>query len=242
MFLEQVACDKSSLAYLFGCVGKGLAMAVDVHAGDEARFAAMAHARSVRIQYVVDTHIHADHVSGGRRLAALTGAKYALHESDHSLPFEFLPLADGQTLSLGNVSVKVLHTPGHTDDHICLLVTDHTRGDEPWFVLTGHALFVGSIGRPDLHGRTHEMADRLYDSLVTRLLPLPDYLEILPGAQAGSACGGGISGKPCSTIGFEKRHNPTLSKSREQFIEEVSVTVLPPIDEIQSIIKINTSL
>jgi glyoxylase-like metal-dependent hydrolase (beta-lactamase superfamily II) len=233
MFLEQVACDKSSLAYLFGCVGKGLAMAVDVHAGDEARFAAMAQARGVKIQYVVDTHIHADHVSGGRRLAALTGAKYALHESDHSLPFEFLPLADGQTLSLGNVSVKVLHTPGHTDDHICLLVTDHTRGDEPWFVLTGHSLFVGSIGRPDLHGRTHEMADRLYDSLVNRLLP---------GAQAGSACGGGISGKPCSTIGFEKRHNPTLSKSREQFIEEVSAVVLPPIDEIQSIIKINTSL
>ena len=242
MFLEQVVCEHASLAYLFGCAGKGLAMAVDVHAGDEERFVEMAQARGVKINYVVDTHIHADHVSGGRRLAELTGAKYALHESDLSLPFEFLPLTDGQTLTLGNVSVKVLHTPGHTEDHICLLVTDHSRGDEPWFVLTGHALYVGSIGRPDLQGRTQEMADHLYDSLVNRLLCLPDYLEILPGAQAGSVCGGGISGKPCSTIGFEKRHNPTLSQSREQFIETVSAVVLPPVDEMQAIIQANTSL
>lgn len=242
MFLEQVTCEKSSLAYLFGCAGKGLAMAVDIHAGDEDRFITMAKARGVKIQYVVDTHIHADHISGGRRLAALTGAQYALHESNFSLPFKFMPLADNQTLSLGNVSVKVLHTPGHTDDHICLLVTDHTRGDEPWFILTGHSLFVGSIGRPDLHGRTQKMAHRLYDSVTKRLLTLPDHLEILPGAQAGSACGGGISGKPCSTIGFEKRQNPSLGKTREEFIEEVSAAVLPPVDEIQANIIANTSL
>lgn len=241
MFLEQIACDKSSLAYLFGCAGQGLAVAVDVHAGDEDRFVAMAEARGVTIHYVIDTHIHADHVSGGRRLAARTGAQYALHESDRGLPFDFLPLAHGQILKVGNVSAQVLHTPGHTEDHICLLVTDHSRCEEPWFALTGHALFVGSVGRPDLHGRAEEMASQLYDSLFDRLLTLPDHLEILPGAQAGSVCGGGISGKPCSTIGFEKRHNPTLGKSRSAFVEEVSRAVLPPVEEMQAIVHANTT-
>lgn len=240
MFLEQVACAKSSLAYLFGCAGQGLAIAVDVHAGDEATFMTMAEARGVRIRYVIDTHIHADHVSGGRRLAQLAGAEYGLHDSDQSLPFEFLPLSDGQILRVGNVSAQVIHTPGHTDDSICLAVTDHSRGDAPWFMLTGHTLFVGGVGRPDLHGRATEMAEKLYDSIFGRILSQPDYLEILPSAQAGGVCGGGISGKPCSTIGFEKKFNRSLIGKREDFVAQVRDTVLPEVEEMQMIVRANT--
>lgn len=242
MFLQQYACAQSSLAYLFGCVGQGLAIAVDVHAGDEERFLAMAEEKGVRIRYVVDTHIHADHVSGGRRLAEMAGAEYALHESNADLPFPFQRLVDGDLLRVGNVSARVLHTPGHTDDHISLLVTDHSRTDEPWFLLTGHTLFPGGVGRPDLHGREQEMAAKLYDALFDRLLTYPDHIEILAGAQAGSVCGGGISGKPCSTLGFEKRHNPQLALDRAAFIDEISRIELPDVADMQAIVSANTTL
>jgi len=241
VFLQQYACAKSSLAYLFGCIGQGVAIAVDVHAGDETEFMAMAEAQGVRIRYVIDTHIHADHVSGGRRLAELAGAEYALHESDAGLPFDFLSLSDGVVLHVGNVSAQVLHTPGHTDDHISLAVTDHSRTDEPWFLLTGHTLFPGGVGRPDLHGREREMAAKLHASLFDRLLAFPDHIEILAGAQAGSVCGGGISGKPCSTIGFERRHNPQLRLSREAFIDEVSQVELPEVADMRAIVAANTA-
>lgn len=241
MFFEQIPCAKSSLAYLFGCAGQGMAIAVDVHAGDEEAVLRRAQARGAEIRYVIDTHIHADHVSGGRQLAALSGAEYALHESNQSLPFAFLPLADGQILHAGNVSLEVIHTPGHTPDSLSLLVRDHSRSDQPWFVLTGHTLFVGSVGRPDLHGRAEEMAHLLYDSIFGRLLALPDELEIFPGAQAGSVCGGGISGKPSSTIGFEKRFNTRLLGQRHQFVADVVATVLPDVEDMRSIIQANTS-
>lgn len=109
----------------------------------------------MEIKYVIDTHIQADHVSGGRTLSELTGAPYCLHESA-DVSFDFTPLTDGQEIDLGNVAVRVLHTPGHTPESICLLVTDKTRGPEPWFVLTGDTLFVGAVGRPDLPGRARE--------------------------------------------------------------------------------------
>lgn len=242
MFLQQYPCAHSSLAYLFGCAGQGMAIAVDVHSGDEEHFLALAEEKGVQIRYVIDTHIHADHVSGGRRLAEQAGATYALHESNAGLPFDFMPLADGAVLHAGNVSVRVLHTPGHTDDHISLLVTDHSRTDEPWFLLTGHTLFPGGVGRPDLYGREREMAAKLHASLFDRLLTFPDHLEILAGAQAGSVCGGGISGKPCSTLGFERRHNPQLRLSREDFIEEVSQIELPDVADMQAIVRANTTL
>lgn len=239
MFLIQHPCEFSSLAYLFGCAGKGLAMAVDVHADDVYHFVEMAEQKGVKIRYVVDTHVHADHRSGGPALARRTGAEYLLHESA-PVKHPFRGVRHGERLALGNVSVEVLHTPGHTDDHVCLLVTDHTRADEPWCLITGHTLFPGGVGRPDLHGREREMAEKLYDSLFGSLLSLPDHVEILPGAQAGSACGGGISGKPVSTLGFEKRHNPGLIRERDAFVEAIASIELPPVDDITAFYAFNT--
>jgi hydroxyacylglutathione hydrolase len=145
--------------------------------------------------------------------------------------FEFTPLRDGQRLESGNVLVDVVHTPGHTPDSVCLVVRDLRRGDEPWFVLTGDTLFVGAVGRPDLAGQEREMAAQLHASLQDKLLSLPSETEIYPGHQAGSACGAGLSGKPASTIGFEKRLNPMLSMSRDAFVAALTAEIpLRPAD------------
>lgn len=228
MFLIQreVPSDQSSLAYLFGCGGKGKGIAVDVHKEDIDWFFEQAKLKDVDINYVIDTHIHADHVSGGRRLAEKSGGEYMLHES--STPeFSFTPLHDGDILTTGNVSTTVMHTPGHTTDSICLLVSDNRRSSEPWFLISGHTLFVGAAGRPDLRGQEKKMAGMLYDSLFNKILKLPEYIEIYPGAQAGSVCGVGLSAKPISTIAFEKRFNTHLNADKETFIQSI-LTGLPP--------------
>ena len=154
---------------------------------------------------MVDTHIHADHRSAGRELAVRAGTDYALHASAET-GFAFCGLTDGERIELGNVALDVLHTPGHTLDHLCLLVTDRTRAQEPWCVLTGHTLMVGDVGRTELASDAASGARALFTSL-ERLKALPDHIEVLPGAVAGSVCGRGLSGKPISTIGFERRHN-----------------------------------
>lgn len=226
MFFKQLATRESALSYFFGCAGLGKAVAVDVVAGDEDWFIEEARKALVEIRYVIDTHVHADHYSGGRALARRVGAPYCLHESDRALvKYDFEPLHDEQMLDVGNVKVKVLHTPGHSPDSVCLLVTDARRGEAPWFVITGDTLFVGAVGRPDLAGREVEMAGVLHDSLHARLLTLPDDLEIFPGHQAGSACGAGLSGKPSSTLGFEKRWNPALSMDKDAFIDHLTVSI-----------------
>jgi len=223
MFFKQLATKEFSLSYFFGCGTLGKAVAVNVVAGDEDWFVEQASKAKSEIIYVIDTHIHADHYSGGRKLAAMTGAAYCLHESNQGMvKFSFTPLRDGQILEAGNTIVKIMHTPGHTPDGMSLMVTDKRRGDEPWFVLTGDTLFVGAVGRPDLAGREREMAGILFDTLQKRILRLPDTLEIFPGHQAGSVCGTGLSGKPSSTLGFEKRWNPALSiNDRGKFVEYV---------------------
>ncbi len=220
MFFKQLATRESSLSYFFGCAGMGKSVAVDVVAGDEDWFIEESRKANVPINYVIDTHVHADHYSGGRALAKRLGIPYCLHESDLGLvKYNFEPLCDGQLLDVGNVSIKILHTPGHTPDSVCLLVTDKRRGDAPWFVITGDTLFVGAVGRPDLAGREAEMAAVLHESLHTKILVLPDELEVFPGHQAGSVCGAGLSGKPSSTLGFERRWNPGLSMDKAAFIE-----------------------
>lgn len=232
MFFQQRPAANATLSYFFGCAGHAKAVAVDVVAGDEEWFLQQAQRAGVRITHVIDTHVHADHYSGGPALARFAGAAYCLHESDMGkVAFEFTPLADGQRLEAGNVRVDVIHTPGHTEDSICLAVSDLRRGDEPWFLLTGDTLFVGAVGRPDLAGREQEMAGRLYDSLHARLLGMPGELEIYPGHQAGSACGAGLSGKPASTLAFEKRFNPMLALGKEEFVRTLTAEIpLPPAD------------
>jgi glyoxylase-like metal-dependent hydrolase (beta-lactamase superfamily II) len=208
-------------AYLFGCGSVGKCAVVDPHERDVDAYVAFAESKSMRITHVIDTHVHADHRSGGRALAEKAGAKYCLHESaDVELAFE--PLRDEQELELGNTRIRVLHTPGHTPESVCLVVSDLRRGPEPWFVLTGDTLFVGAVGRPDLPGRARENAGQLYDSIHRKLLVLPGDLEVYPAHFAGSACGAGMSGKPSSTIAFEKRWNPLLDKSRSEFVEALS--------------------
>jgi glyoxylase-like metal-dependent hydrolase (beta-lactamase superfamily II) len=212
-------------AYLFGCGSLGQCAVVDAHERDVDAYATFATSKGMRITLVMDTHVHADHLSGGPTLARKMGAAYCLHESaDVALPFE--PLSDGQEVELGNTRLKVLHTPGHTPESVCLVVSDRRRGPEPWFVLTGDTLFVGAVGRPDLPGRARENAGELYDSIHAKLLTLPDDIEIYPGHFAGSACGAGMSGKPSSTMAFEKRWNPWLAKGRADFVDALA-DVLP---------------
>ena len=191
-------------SYLFGCAGKAMAAVVDP-VGDIAPYLNAAHATGMRICYVVDTHIHTDHLSAGRRLAAATGAEYVLFaNAEAATPFR--GVRDRDVLPLGNVVVEILHMPGHTPEHIALLVTDRTRSSEPWLALTGHTLMVGDVGRTELATTAEVGARALFHSL-KRLKALPDYLELLPGAYSGSICGRSLSGKPASTIGFERRHN-----------------------------------
>ena len=204
-------------------MGHGESTVVDPRAQDIERYLEFAELKRTKITQVIDTHIQADHQSGGRALAARTGAAYGLHESA-DVVFPFTPLVDGQELVCGNVTTRVLHTPGHTPDSVSILVTDKTRAPEPWFVLTGDTLFSGGVGRPDLIGAGSEttFAEELHESLYGKILKLPDHIEVFPAHFGGAACGKGLSGKPGSTIGFERRFNPALRlTSKSEFVQFV---------------------
>lgn len=229
--------DTGCAAYLFGCGTLGKCAVVDSQERDIDAYVEFAKAKGMAITHVIDTHVHADHVSGGRMLADRVGATYALHESA-AVSFPFHKLHDGDVVELGNTIVKVLHTPGHSEDSISLLVSDLRRGPDPWFVLTGDTLFTGSVGRPDLHAHAREFAGKLHTSLHEKLLTLADDIEVYPGHFSGSVCGVGMSGKPSSTIGFEKRWNALLSKSREEFIDAMSDVPPKPAD-MEHILRVN---
>ena len=232
--------DRGCAAYLFGCGTLGKGTVVDARADDLDAYIAFADAKGLRITHVIDTHVHADHRSGGRELANRAGADYCLHESA-DVHFAFTSLRDGDEIEFGNTRVKTLHTPGHSPDSVCLLVTDLKRGSEPWFLLTGDTLFVGAVGRPDLPGDAEQNAARLYASIHDKLLTLPGDLEIYPGHFSGSVCGAGLSGKPSSTLAFEKRWNPMLSMPREEFVAALS-NVPPKPAEMEQILAANRGL
>ena len=229
--------DLGCAAYLLGCGTLGKCAVVDARADDVQTYAAFAASKGMRITHVIDTHVHADHRSGGRELARLVGANYCLHESAE-VSFPFARLRDGEEIELGNTRLRVLHTPGHSPESICLLGTDLRRGTDPWFVLTGDTLFVGAVGRPDLPGRARENAARLYASIHDKLLSLSGDIEIYPGHFSGSVCGAGLSGKPTSTIAFEQRWNPMLAMEREAFVSALA-DVPPKPEQMQQILACN---
>jgi glyoxylase-like metal-dependent hydrolase (beta-lactamase superfamily II) len=226
MILRQfLHTDPVGISYLFGCGGKAAGAVVDP-VGDIQPYLRAAETAGMRIHFVIDTHLHADHLSAGRALADAAGAEYVL-SAEAKATFPFKGMRDGEVLPLGNVTATVLHTPGHTPEHICLLVTDRTRADEPWFVLTGHTLMVGDLGRTELAVSAEQGARDLFRS-AQRLKALPDYVEVLAGAYAGSVCGRRLSGKPSSTIGFEKRRNEAFKIEDEAEFVRFMVADIPP--------------
>jgi hydroxyacylglutathione hydrolase len=238
MFFRQVLNDGSACAsYVFGCKTKSRFAVVDPHADLVDEYVRIAEAQGVPIVAVLETHVQADHVSGLPELIQRTGAVAFLPEGA-DVDFEHVPLADGERVDLGNTELEAIATPGHATAHHAYLVTDHTRGGEPWFVLTGDALLVGDAGRPDLHAHggagVEDMARTLYRSLTERLLSLPDDLLLYPAHYSGSVCGRGLSANPASTIGFERRHNKALQFDSEDAFVAALVTDIPPVPPQQA--------
>jgi glyoxylase-like metal-dependent hydrolase (beta-lactamase superfamily II)/rhodanese-related sulfurtransferase len=227
LFRQFVDDDLGCASYLIGDESSGEAVVIDP-AYEVAQYLDAAEAEGVRIVRVLETHTHADHVSGHGRLALEHGIPVAIHAAAEP-EYEFEALADGDEVKVGTVSIRVIHTPGHRPEHCAFAVSDRERADEPWLVLTGDSLFVGDAARPDLAVEAVEGARDLYRSLL-RLMELPDGVEVHPGHVAGSLCGAGMSSKPSSTIGFERRFNPALSRGDEdEFVaESIRAGVRPP--------------
>ena len=226
MILRQfLHTNPVAISYFAGC-GTHAAAAVVDPIGELAPYLRVAEEAGTRIRYVIDTHLHADHLSAGRALAEAAGAEYVLL-AEAEVTFPFRGVRDGEVLELGNTLMRVLHTPGHTPEHISLVVTDLRRADEPWFVLTGHTLMVGDLGRTELATSAEEGARALFRS-AQMLKALPDHLEVLPGAYSGSVCGRSLSGKPMSTIGFEKRYNKAFRIEDEEAFVRAILADVPP--------------
>jgi hydroxyacylglutathione hydrolase len=240
VFFRQLLNDDTACAsYLLGCKTHGRFAVVDPHVDLVDEYIRIADGQGILIVGVLETHVQADHVSGLPELVARTGATPYLPEGAN-VEFEHQPLADGQVITLGNTELQAIATPGHAAAHHAYLVTDRTRGDEPWFVLTGDALLVGDAGRPDLHANgeqtAEDMARTLYRSLTERLLALPDDLALYPAHYSGSVCGRGLSANPISTIGFERRHNRALQFDSEDAFVEALLREIPPAPEQQQAI------
>lgn len=217
--------ESGCLSYLIGCAEAGEAIVIDPARDRVADYLALARKKGLRITHIAETHVHADHVSGNQALATRSGAAIYVHPAAEAA-FTHRDAVDGTRLQLGRIALTVLHTPGHTPDSICLLVSDLSRGAEPWFVLTGDTLFIGDVGRPDFGGE--DAAAALYGSLTARLMTLPDSVEVYPAHGAGSSCGRAMSGKTASTIGFERRFNAALqSTGVDDFVRRL-MTGLPP--------------
>ncbi len=217
LFKQFVDDDLGCASYLVGDEAAEVCVVVDPPLHLEPVLAE-ADRRGLRIERVLETHTHADHVSGHGRLALERGIPVCIHPAaDPEYPFE--PLEDGAVIEVGAVAVTCLHTPGHRPEHCAFAVADRTRSDEAWLVLTGDSLFVGDAARPDLAVDARDGAHGLYRSL-GRLLALADGVEVYPGHVAGSLCGAAMSSKSSTTIGFERRFNPLLTlRGEAEFVE-----------------------
>ncbi len=228
MYSQQFFIDGLGCAsYIVGCEAKGVAAIIDPDR-DVQKYLDAAAARGLTITHIIETHLHADHVSGNSDLAARTGAQIYVHEASGA-EFPHQSVRDGDVLELGNLRLKVIHTPGHTPESITLLVSDTTRSEQPWLALTGDTLFVGDMGRPDLVGAeaANGLASDMYHTMYEKILPLNDGLLIYPGHGAGSLCGKSIGSMRSTTLGYERISNPALApRSKEEFVQ-YAVSDLP---------------
>ena len=239
MIFEQIVWrDLGCASYLVGCQASGEAVVIDPPL-DVREVLALCARHSAKLVGVIETHTHADHVSGHGILAQQHGCWIAIHEIANAV-YEHRPLRDGDRIDVGNIALDVFHTPGHRPEHCCLVVSDRTRADEPWLVLSGDALFVGDSGRPDLAVAGDEGAAALYRSLHERLGTLDGSVELYPGHVAGSLCGRGMSSKTSSTLGFERRFNPMLAQMTvEQFVQRANADLSPKPPTMARIVELN---
>jgi hydroxyacylglutathione hydrolase len=236
-FRQFVDDDLGCASYLIGDESAGTAVLVDP-ALDVGPYLDQAERRGLAIERVLETHTHADHVSGHGRLALELGIPVAVHPAaEPGFPFE--PLEDGAEIEVGNVRLRVLHTPGHRPEHCAFAVADASRSPEPWLVLTGDSLFVDDVARPDLAIDAREGAEGLFHSLRV-LTKLGDGVEVYPGHVSGSLCGAGMSSKASSTIGFERRFNRLVAiDDLEAFVSDTTGVGTPKPPNSERIVELN---
>jgi hydroxyacylglutathione hydrolase len=240
LFRQVTHDDLGCASYLIGDEDAGVAAVVDPKLDIE-EYLTLARYLGVRIEHVLETHTHADHVSGHGRLAAATGATIHIHR-EAAPSYEHEPFDDGWELTLGALRVRALHTPGHRPEHTAFLLHDTGRGDDaPWAVLSGDSLFVGDVARPDLAIDKEDGARGVFRSLHSRLLSLPAEVELWPAHLGGSMCGGpGMDLKVSSTIGFERAHNPALEiGDEEEFVRAALATLGPQPPNFRNIVDVN---
>lgn len=242
MYFKQITVPgMGCFSYVIGCPAAQTMVVVDPKR-DVQDYLDISRDEGMKITHIIDTHIHADHVSGSQELKSYTRAKIYMYENAPA-EFEHEKLKEGDILEIGNAKLEVLYTPGHTPNAISLLVTDKSRSQEPWMILTGDLLFVGDIGRPDLAGEEilAEQVRNLYNSLYVKLRAYPDHLEVFPAHGMGSLCGRGMSFKTSSTLGFERRNNPMLQfKSFDDFKAEMTREFPARPKSFSHIIRTNT--
>ncbi|HZU67256.1 MAG TPA: rhodanese-like domain-containing protein [Ktedonobacteraceae bacterium] len=221
-FKQLVKEDLGCASYIVGCTSAGVCAVVDPRLDMVDDILALAEAKGMQVTAIIETHNHADHVSGHGEIARRTGAEIYVHELA-GVVYPHRNLKDGDELRFGVARLRVIHTPGHRPEHIALAVSDTSRSDDPWLVLTGDSLFIGDVARPDLAVPGEQGAAALYDSIFERLLKLEDGVEVYPAHVSGSLCGRGMNAKTSSTIGFERKHNPAIApRTRAEFIRAMN--------------------
>lgn len=239
LFRQIIHDDLGCASYLVGDERAGVAAVIDPRFEID-EYLELARYHGVKIEHILETHNHADHVSGHGRLVAATGARIHIHRAA-APEYDHEPFDDGWELALGTLAIRALHTPGHRPEHTAFLLTATDRGPEPWAVLSGDSLFVGDVARTDLAVEKSLGAAQIYDSLHRRLLTLPDDCELWPAHLGGSMCGGaGMDMKISSTIGFEKDHNPTLAIEDEAaFVAQALASLGPQPPNFEKVVALN---
>ncbi len=239
IFRQLTHDDLGCASYLIGDEHAGVAAVVDPKLDIEG-YLALARYMGVQIEHILETHNHADHVSGHGRLAAATGATIHIHRLAEP-EYQHEPFDDGWELELGCVVVRALHTPGHRPEHTAFVLVDTTRGPEPWALLSGDTLFVGDIARPDLAVEEAEGARGIFRSLHDKVLALPGACEVWPGHLGGSLCGGpGMNMKVSSTIAYEREHNELLRLDDEDsFVRRTTGELGPQPPNFEAIVARN---